>query len=141
MGQYFLVVNTKQRAYLHPHKFDEGLKFLEFTSGRYGTVFALAALVSNGNGRGGGDLRSKHPLIGSWAGDPIVIAGDYGDPGAFIPPEHLKEFYEKTGEEDFPTLYHLAHELYTDISEEAIKAICGDSEIKTHFEGKQNRLR
>jgi hypothetical protein len=35
-------------------------------------------LVTNSNGRGGGDVED-HPLIGSWAGDSIVVQGDYAE--------------------------------------------------------------
>jgi hypothetical protein len=38
---------------------------------------ALAILLANSNNRGGGDLHSEEGIVGSWAGDRIVIAGDY----------------------------------------------------------------
>lgn len=84
MGQYYYIVNPKKREYLDPMGFDDGSKLLEFTSGRYGACAALAILTSNGNGQGGGDLEVPEgtpgeDLVGSWAGDPVVTAGDYGD--------------------------------------------------------------
>lgn len=86
MGQYYYVVNIDKREYLHPHKFGEGLKLSEFAFSRGGTMTGLALLLADGNGRGGGDIRAGDPggLIGSWAGDRIVIAGDYADPGKFL---------------------------------------------------------
>ena len=85
MGQYYKVVNLTKKQYLHPHAFGDGLKLLEFGSGGCGTMCALALLLSDGNGRGGGDLHTKkrEPLIGSWAGDKIVVTGDYADKGHF----------------------------------------------------------
>jgi len=83
MGQYYKVVNLDKRQYLHAHQFGEGLKLLEFGCSAGGTMTALALLLASGNGRGGGDHPSKNPLIGSWAGDRIVIAGDYGDVGLY----------------------------------------------------------
>lgn len=43
----------------------------------------LALLLAEGNGRGGGDLFSNNPIIGSWAGDWVIVLryspdGDYG---------------------------------------------------------------
>ena len=84
MGQYYHIVNLDKKQYLHPHKFGDGLKLREFGASGDGTMMALAALLADGNGRGGGDLHSDHPLIGSWAGDRIVIAGDYADDGRFV---------------------------------------------------------
>lgn len=83
MGQYYLVVNLDKKQYLHPHRFGDGLKLREFGQSGFGTMYALASLLADGNGRGGGDIPSEDPLIGSWAGDRIVIAGDYADPGKF----------------------------------------------------------
>ena len=56
MGQYYLIVNLDKRQYLHAHKFGDGLKLLEFGSSGSGTMCALAILLADGNGRGGGDL-------------------------------------------------------------------------------------
>ena len=95
MGQYYYIVNCDKKQYLHPHKFGDGLKLLEFGCSSDGTMTGLAVLLADGNGRGGGDLHSKNPIIGSWAGDRIVIAGDYADPGKFIPKGMNKRLYEK----------------------------------------------
>ena len=81
MGQYYLVCNLDKKEYLHPHKFGDGIKLLEFGSSGSGTMCGLAILLSDGNNRGGGDLRSDNPIIGSWAGDRIVVAGGYADIG------------------------------------------------------------
>jgi cytoskeletal protein CcmA (bactofilin family) len=57
----------------------------------------LAILLAHSNDRGGGDLRCSGKsipeeltsLVGSWAGDRIVVAGDYDDDWLFVP-EDLK---------------------------------------------------
>lgn len=57
------------------------------------TATALWLLLANSNGRGGGDAKD-HPMIGRWAGDRIVVQGDYarfGDPG-FITHEEERAF-------------------------------------------------
>jgi hypothetical protein len=78
MGQYYYVVNLDKKEYLRPHSFNDGAKLCEFGASQGGTMFGLALLLANSNGRGGGDAE-ENPLIGTWAGDRIVIAGDYGD--------------------------------------------------------------
>jgi len=109
MGQYYYIVNIDKHEHLHPHKFDDGLKLLEFGCSAYGVMTALAILLADGNGRGGGDIcisgpvselgePKPHQLVdhrydidgkpyetrvpksaGRWAGDRIVITGDYAD--------------------------------------------------------------
>lgn len=79
MGQYYYVINIDKKQYLHPHRFGDGLKLLEFGCSGNGTMTALAILLADGNGRGSGDLHSDKAIIGSWAGDRIVIGGDYAD--------------------------------------------------------------
>lgn len=82
MGQYYYTVNVDKGEYLNPHDFGAGLKLMEFAYPKYPSMLlsALAVLLADGNGRGGGDLRSDDPLIGSWAGNRIIVAGDYADP-------------------------------------------------------------
>lgn len=79
MGQYYKVANLDKKEILHPHKFDDGLKLGEFGCSSMGTMTGLAILLAVGNGQGGGDLRSDHPIIGSWAGNRIAIVGDYAE--------------------------------------------------------------
>ena len=126
MGQYYYIVNLDKRQFLHPHKLGDGLKLLEFGCS-HNTMVCLAVLLADGNGRGGGDLHSKNPLVGSWAGDRIVIAGDYADKGRFVP-EGL------TGDGDDPlTLYKLAGASYEDISWAIAEAACDDTYIRQSF--------
>lgn len=77
MGQYYYVVNMSKKEYLHPHKFGDGLKARELSTG-YNTMRALAMLLTKSDEGGGGDFTSdKDNIIGSWAGDKIWIVGDY----------------------------------------------------------------
>lgn len=101
MGQYFIIVNLDKKEYLHPHKFGEGLKLLEFCCCIGGTMTALAILLRESNKTGGGDIHIEDKLIGSWAEDKIVIIGDY----------------------DKSKLYQKAQEEYKDISEDIIKVL------------------
>ena len=113
MGQYYLIVNLDKQQFLHPHKCGDGLKLLEFGCSANGTLTALAILLADGNNRGGGDLRSHNAIIGSWAGDRIVIAGDYADEGKFT-------------EDPSRTLYRVAHDEYQDVSRQALRAMADD---------------
>lgn len=91
MGQYHFICNLDREEYLDPHRFGDGLKLFEFGSSAGGTLTGLAVLLSEQNGRGGGDLaprtdadpeRAAHLMnkyVGRWAGDRIAIIGDYFD--------------------------------------------------------------
>jgi hypothetical protein len=82
MGQYYYVCNVDKKQYLDPHDFGDGLKLMEFGLSARGTLAGLAILLANSNGRGGGDLRADSPhaqMVGSWAGDRLVVCGDYSD--------------------------------------------------------------
>lgn len=121
MGQYYNIVNINKRQYLNPHKFGDGLKLQEFGNASCGTMFALAALLSSGNGKGGGDLHTTSNLIGSWAGDNIYVLGDYSE-----------EVVEVPGLENLQN--HPLHKLvsmkkngFKDISDRVIKAIAASS--------------
>jgi hypothetical protein len=142
VGQYFYCVNPAKRQYLLPHAFGDGLKLMEFGSSGSGTMMALAVLLADSNGRGGGDLRSESPLIGSWAGDPIVITGDYADDGKHVPPEDIVAYRNSVAKDKavrdwlkskgqklddvVPNLYHVAERCYEDISDKVILALCDD---------------
>jgi hypothetical protein len=122
MGQYYKIVNVKKREYINPHMFNEGLKLMEFGMSAGGTLTALAVLLSNGNGRGGGDLNSDNPIVGSWAGDPIVVAGDYGDEGKFLPEDKQDT-----------TLYAVAADEGKDISHLVLDALMEDRWFREDF--------
>ena len=115
MGQYYLVVNLDKRQYLHPHDCLDGMKLMEFAGGNCGTMACLVVLLADGNGRGGGDLDSDDPLIGSWAGDRIVVAGDYADDGKFLQGEFAGN------------LFHAAEDNYENISLRAMTCVARDS--------------
>jgi hypothetical protein len=78
-------------------------------------MLGLAILLADSNNRGGGDLRSDDPIIGSWAGDRITITGDYGDKGRWEPEE--------------AALYEIAEEHWEDISDRVLLALCADAYI------------
>ncbi len=90
MGQYHKVYNLDKREFIHAHQIDNGLKLLEQCGpgDQPTTSDAVWLLLANSNGRGGGDA-PKHPLVGRWAGDRLVVQGDYAndDDAAYVPEE------------------------------------------------------
>jgi hypothetical protein len=144
MGQYYLTVNLDKQQYLHPQCFGDGLKLLEFGTSACGTMAALSILLSDGNGRGSGDLHVPvdHPyagLVGSWTGDRIVVAGDYADDGHFLTEDQLERLKrDSPGECEVlrqdgriaPTLYEYAKKYFTDISEIIMELMGCDDLLK-----------
>ena len=122
MGQYYKVVNTTKKQVMIPHTFGSGAKLMEFSGDQMSIMQGLAILLADGNGRGGGDLHSGNPIIGSWAGDSIVVAGDYADEGNFIENE----------DEMSKNLYQVS-ETYEDISFKVIECLCEDEWWKQHY--------
>ena len=125
MGQYYLIINLDKRECLHPHRFGEGMKAREWLwSGSL--CRALSVLLIDGDGRGGGDVNSS--LCGRWAGDRIVIAGDYGDMAKFVDKEFLLVGTEP------PNVFDIACEQFEDISKEVIELLAslGDEHIQSH---------
>jgi hypothetical protein len=78
MGQYHKVYNIDKKVMINAHGINNGLKLVEQIGHDHSTSTALFLLLANSNGRGGGDVED-HYLIGSWAGDRIVIQGDYAE--------------------------------------------------------------
>ncbi|WP_182342664.1 hypothetical protein [Comamonas koreensis] len=99
MGQYHKVYNLDKREFIHPHRIDNGLKLLEQVGHMKSTSTALFLLLANSNGRGGGDA-PKHELIGSWAGDRVLIQGDYAHESdhGYVDPEELEAFTDISGD-------------------------------------------
>ena len=116
MGQYYKIVNVKKKQYLNPHAFGDGAKLMEFSMSASGVLAGLAILLADGNNRGGGDLCSENEIVGSWAGDNIVVAGDYADNGKFLPVDKIDL-----------NLYGVASEEGEDISLKVLDALFDDS--------------
>ena len=120
MGQYYKIVNIKKKQYITPHTFGDGSKLMEFSMSANGVLAGLAILLADGNGRGGGDLHSENDIVGSWAGDNIVVAGDYADGGKFV-------------KEPDQTLYEVAGSEGEDISLKVLDALFDDSYYFSEF--------
>jgi len=120
MGQYYKIVNIKKKQYITPHTFGDGAKLMEFSMSANGVLAGLAILLADGNGRGGGDLHSENDIVGSWAGDNIVVAGDYADDGKFV-------------KEADRNLYNVASNEGEDISVKVLDALFDDKYFFSEF--------
>ena len=120
MGQYYKIVNIKKKQYIKPDTFGDGSKLMEFSMSASGVLAGLAILLADGNGRGGGDLHSENDIIGSWAGDNIVVAGDYADEGKFV-------------KEADRNLYNVASSEGEDISIKVLDALFDDQYFFSEF--------
>lgn len=92
MGQYWIAANLDKREYIYPMT---GSKLLEHMAtagvveaGGVGTGIALVVLcAAMPEARGGGDP-DPNPYLGRWAGDRIVIIGDYAEDTDFETLKH-----------------------------------------------------
>lgn len=134
MGQYHFICNLDKEEYLHPHRFGDGLKLFEFGSSRGGVLTGLSVLLSEQNGRGGGDLMPRETgdservaylmenYVGRWAGDRIAIIGDY-----FENDDPIASQGNPWRNQD----------MWEDISDEVVETMCLDA--YTHQEFQENR--
>ena len=113
MGQYYLIVNTEKKEYLHPHDLGAGLKNWELIAGGVGGL--IAYLCSQSSGRGGGDpsisyqeytdedgetdwdarerdIEDTYPNWGRWANNRIVVVGDYDDSDLYQKAQESSEY-------------------------------------------------
>ena len=141
MGQYYKIVNVTKGEYLCPWDFGHGAKLMEFGSGG-SMLSAMALLLADGNGRGGGDFDHQdydpatEEIIGRWSGDKIVVAGDYADDGKFLTDEQIKQF--KKDEPDLSvTLYAYADTYFKNISVQVIEKMMEDEWLRETIIGER----
>ncbi len=81
MGQYWKLINVDKMEFVHPHTLGDGLKLLEMGSGAPGIGTAMILLMADKarEYRGGGDPSHGALVLGSWAGDRVMLVGDYAD--------------------------------------------------------------
>lgn len=93
MGQYHKLYNLDKKEYVHAHRIGNGLKLMEQCGFEKSTATGLWLLLANSNGRGGGDAQ-QHPMVGRWAGDRILVQGDYAEStdSAYVSEADLAEF-------------------------------------------------
>jgi len=99
MGQLHILYNLDKKEYIHGHRLGIGLKLMEQCGFEKSTATGLWLLLANSNGRGGGDAL-EHPMVGRWAGDRIVVQGDYAEPTdkAYLTEQERKDFTDISAE-------------------------------------------
>jgi hypothetical protein len=142
MGQYFMIVNIDKKEFVHPHRIGAGLKFWEICANNSARVVPFL-LRSSAEG-GGGDADEWHDpqpagvvddaassnTCGRWAGDRIIITGDYDTPSYEITVAEARA--DGWGEDGIKrdtkpngmvkcTLYHYAQLKFKDISEWVVR--------------------
>lgn len=62
MGQYYVIANVDKKQFLHPHRYDNGMKLMEWSYKGNRLVNTLLNL-----------------MMGDWKGDRVYVVGDYAD--------------------------------------------------------------
>jgi len=81
MGQYFLLVNLDKREYVYPIYVSTGMKLIELCVNNFGAL--LLFLLRKSSEGGGGDIDKPYKYAGRWAGDRVVLVGDYDESDLF----------------------------------------------------------
>lgn len=135
LWQHHLILNLDKRQFLEPHAFGDQATLTGFANEAQGTLTALAMLLARDNGFGAGDLQLHQEtpdqgLIGSWAGDRVVIVGDFAPNPALTEVDAL-EFFESAFGSRFavqypnrhPNSYHLAQAVFDNVSDRVISLL------------------
>lgn len=103
MGQYFLLVNVDRKEYVDPFFVGggSGYKLWEWCTNNTTRVIPFLIRKSSSIGCGGDLLSDSYKYAGRWAGDRIVLVGDYDDSGLFTVAEDSYENISKEVREEF----------------------------------------
>lgn len=94
MGQYFKLVNEDKKEVISPWEVGGGAKFFEWLYNNKARV--LVWLLRKSNEVGGGDIddRTRYETLGRWAGDRVVLIGDYDESGLYEEAEGYTDISE-----------------------------------------------
>ena len=90
MGQYWKAVNLDKHEYIERYNLGCGAKLYEQLASP-GVGQALVILLAVMPEKRGGDL-TPDPIIGRWAGDRVVLAGDYAEDSDFCTNDPMMPF-------------------------------------------------
>ena len=128
MGQYFIIVNVSKKQFIDVGRLGENYKFSGVGRGLHGIVLGRL-LTSGGDWTKGFYRRYGNPnkdefYLGVWAGDRIVIAGDYDKP-------NTNGIQTSTSDDPTLNLYNKADldPSYEDVTKKVIKWLANDEEM------------
>lgn len=115
MGQYYHLLNLDKREYIDPHKVGSGAKLWEICASDLPRM--LPYLLHQSSSHGGGDPRNQPTeYLSRWAGDRLVLVGDYDDSGLY---ERAEDRFSEISEDVRPELnaflpsqYHLKESIH-----------------------------
>lgn len=113
MGQYHHLVNVDKKEVVNPHGLGLGLKQYEHTAVNSGGSLADAMyiLMMTSPARGGGDF-PQTDISGRWAGDRVLVLGDYTEDSDVSSIPNLGSLYrESEGYTDITDMVAQAFEL------------------------------
>ena len=130
MGQYWKPVNLTKREFIDPHKLGTGLKLLEQSSSSSIASALVILLAAMPQRRGGGDFQNN-PFIGRWAGDMVLLAGDYAHdddmPSSPIP---FRYVYSLThGEDIVDDVTGATYKAFTDVTDDVLEIMQSEGMI------------
>ena len=127
MGQYHVLVNYDKKEVVVPHGLGLGLKQYEHTGEYNGTLAdAMYLLVMTSPARGGGDFPSTN-ISSRWAGDRVLIVGDYTEDSDVPSIPNVGSLYNES-------------ESYTDITDLVAEAFGQVFRLKFSGEGWKKRV-
>jgi hypothetical protein len=86
MGQYFKAVNLTKNEYVCPWEIGGVAKLWEWCVNPQAGIFPF--LLRKSDDYGGGDIQKEYETAGRWAGDRIVLIGDYDSSNLWNKLEH-----------------------------------------------------
>jgi hypothetical protein len=131
MGQSFVICNLDKQQYITPSAFNDGENLREFGQSSRGTMTALAALTAQGNGLSHSDFckptygttpSPTFDIVGSWAGDRIVTAGEYATAGVFLTKAQQRQLKRRVPD-GLENLYAYAYLHYFNVSQLVIEVL------------------
>ncbi len=96
MGQYHKLVNLDRKEQVQPYNLGLGAKQYEQTGENGSLSDALYLLVMTSPARGGGDWESFPELSGRWAGERVIVLGDYTEDGDLPGYENASKLYHES---------------------------------------------
>jgi len=81
MGQYYVLVNLTKKEIVCPWCIGGFAKLWEWCVNKQAGI--LPFLLRKSSEGGGGDIKKEYETAGRWAGDNVVLIGDYDESGLF----------------------------------------------------------